>query len=289
MLDRNGYPPGVPCWIDLVQPDVDATMAFYGDLFGWTYEVRTPPEAPMRYAYALLDGSIVAGVGGPPTESDPHGWTSYVWVESADGTVAAVEANGGKVLTPPTDIPNAGRVAVVADPEGAVIGLWQPGENRGVQVVNAPGSWNFSELHTGDPAGAEAFYGAVFGWGCAPFVPGEEQGGSFWYLDGYGEFLAEHDPEVREWQQSGQAHVPPHFVDAVAVRLPLDLEGAGAAPRWTVTFAVADADAAHARAVELGAETVVPLLDTPYTRQSTIRDPQGAVLTLSEYRPPSDG
>jgi predicted enzyme related to lactoylglutathione lyase len=285
MLERDGYPAGVPCWIDLTQPDFDATTAFYGSLFGWTFQVRTPEDAPFRYAYALLDGSIAAAVGTPvPGEENPTEWTSYVWVDSADATAAAVEANGGRVLSPPTDIPRAGRVALCADPDGALFGLWQAAENRGVQVVNAPGSWNFSELDTADPDGAQKFYGAVFGWECTPFDMGDGQTSGFWRMPGYGDFLAERDPEIRERQQAEQS--PEGFSDAVAM---LQGPAAGAAARWTVTFAVADADAAFARAIDLGATEVTPLLDTAYTRMGVVRDPQGAELTLSEYRPPTPG
>ena len=283
MLERDGYPAGVPCWIDLTQPDLDATTAFYGGLFGWTFQVRTPDDAPFRYAHALLEGSIAAAVGTPvPGEQNPTRWTHYVWVDSADATATAVEANGGRVLSPPTDIPRAGRVALCADPDGALVGLWQAAENRGVQVVNAPGSWNFSELHTADPDGAQRFYRAVFGWECTPFDMGDGQTSGFWRMPGYGDFLAERDPEIRERQQATQS--PEGFSDAVAM---LQGEAAGAPARWTVTFAVADADTAFARAIDLGATEVTPLFDTAYTRMGVVRDPQGAELTLSEYRPPT--
>ena len=135
MVARNGYPPGVPCWVDLVQPDLDATMAFYGDLFGWAFEVRTPEAAPQRYAYARLDGLIVAGIGGSPVAgAESAGWTTYVWVTSVDDTAGLVEANGGRVISAPVDIPRAGRVAVCTDPAGAVFGLWQAAENRGAEL-----------------------------------------------------------------------------------------------------------------------------------------------------------
>ena len=117
MLERDGYPAGVPCWIDIMQPDLDATMTFYGGLFGWEFEVRTPPAAATSYAYARLDGLLVAGVGGPPAgRSDPSGWTSYIWVDSADEAAAAVADHGGQVLVAPVDIPRAGRVGVRSDP-----------------------------------------------------------------------------------------------------------------------------------------------------------------------------
>jgi hypothetical protein len=287
MLDRDTYPAGVPCWIDLVQPDFDRLTAFYGGLFDWTFEIRTPPEAPLRYAYASIDGRTVAGVGGgPAADREPSGWTSYVCVESVDDTAAAVRANGGQVLAPPVDIPRSGRVALCADPGGAPIGLWQPAELLGAQVVNAPGSWNFSSLHTADPEGAKAFYGEVFGWACDPLVLGPDQTAWLWRMPGYGDFLAARDPELRERMETNQA--PDGFADAVAWMVPtVPGPTESGASRWTVTFAVADADAAFERATKLGATGVTPLFDTPYTREGVVRDPQGAELTLSEYRPPT--
>lgn len=288
MLDRDGYPTGVPCWVDLVQPDYDAAVDFYGELLGWTFDVRTPEAAPMRYAYALLGGRTVAGVGTPtPGEQTVPGWTTYVAVESADQTVAAVEANGGRVVAPPADIPGAGRVALCADPEGAVFGVWQAAENKGAQAVNEAGSWVFSELHTGGLERAETFYGAVFAWEADPFDLGDGQKAAIWRLPGYGDFLAERDPEIRERQQAEGA--VDGFADAVAFVEPLAAGELQTAARWTVTFAVADADAAVARATSLGATVLTPLFDTDYTRQAVVEDPQGAVITLSEYRPPTAG
>ena len=119
MLERDGYPAGVPCWTDVIQPDLDATIAFYGELFGWTFEVRTPDGAPAAYAYARRDGLLVGGVGGPPQAETPAGWTTYVWVDSADAATAAVQSAGGAVLTEPFDVMDAGRMAVLADPDKA--------------------------------------------------------------------------------------------------------------------------------------------------------------------------
>ena len=199
---------------------------------------------------------------------------------SADDAAPAVEANGGRVLAPAVDIPRAGRVALCADPWGARFGLWQAAENRGSQLVNAPGTWNFSELHTPDPDGAERFYGAVFGWVAEPLAMGTEQPTRLLRVEGYGDFLAEHDPEIRERQAADQA--PGGFADAVAL-----LGGeADARSTGSVIFAVADADEAFARAVKAGATVVTPLFDTQYTRMGTVEDPQGAIITLSEYRPP---
>src|SRR5690606_24206072 len=137
MSDRTSYPVGVPCWVDLVQPDFEAAAAFYTELFGWTFDVRTPPSAPATYAYALLDGRPVGGLGTPaPGEVVPDGWTQYVRVASTDDAAAAVEAAGGTVLNPPADVGPSGRVALCADPEGAQFGLWQPGTLAGATAVN---------------------------------------------------------------------------------------------------------------------------------------------------------
>jgi len=282
MLTRDEYPAGVPCWVDITQPDLDATMAFYGGLFDWQFEVRTPPGAANSYAYARKDGLLVAGVGGG---GDPSDWTTYVAVDSAHQTAATVTTHGGRVITGPLDVPRAGRVALCADPAGARFGLWQPGENHGAELVNAPGSWNFSDLTTSDASQAEAFYAAVFGWECEPFEMSAGEKGSIWRLPGYGEFLAERDPALRERQAAAQA--PDGFADAVAILNPTPDEGPGDVARWSVIFAVADADAAFARALGLGATAVTPLFDTDYTRMGTVRDPQGGTLTLSEYRPPA--
>ena len=171
-----------------------------------------------------------------------------------------------------------------ADPSGAVFGLWQAGDNRGAELVNAPGSWNFSELNVRDAREASDFYGAVFGWLSDSLEMGAGQETGMWRVKGYGDFLADGDPEIRERQEADGA--PDGFADAVALLIPTPDAPATTSAYWSVTFAVADADAAFARAVELGARVTTPLFDTDYTRMGTIEDPQGAVLNLSQYRPP---
>lgn len=286
MIERDQYPAGVPCWIDLTQDDPQATMAFYRDLFGWEFEVRTPADAPGTYAFGRLEGDIVAGLGGPPSAIDPSGWNTYISVASADETAAAVEANGGKVIGAPMDIPGSGRSAQCADPEGARFGIWQPNQLAGLERVNEAGSWVFSELNSADLDAAGRFYGAVFGWEVGTLgVPDDPAW--FFRVPGYGDFLAERSPEVREFQESGEG--PPGFADAVAILQPLAADAHEPSPHWSTTFAVADADAAFARATEVGAQVVTPPFDTPFTRQSAVRDPQGAVFNLSEYRPDNAG
>ena len=90
-----------------------------------------------------------------PTEAPPTpAWNTYVAVESADDTAAQVTAAGGTVLAGPFDVFDSGRMAVCADPAGAVFHLWQAGTHRGAEFVNEPNTWNWSTLEGPDVAGA---------------------------------------------------------------------------------------------------------------------------------------
>ena len=278
MNPRDGYPAGVPCWLDSSQPDPDAAALFYGGLFGWEFEDRTPDGSPMPYLVGRLPGGDVAGLGSQPAGADgPATWNTYVWVDSADETVAKVADAGGSVLMEPFDISDAGRMAVFADPAGATICVWQAKAGRGAQVVNEPGSWNFSGLHTPDPDGAKAFYGAVFGWETT-----DGDGTSFWRLPAYADHLEERDPGLRERMK--QVGAPDRFEEAVAW---LQETAAGESPHWGVTFAVDDADAAAERTADLGGEILVAPVDAPWVRMTVLRDPQGAEFTASKYVPPT--
>src|SRR4051794_16752932 len=124
MSDR--YIPGVPCWVDTTQPDPEAAVAFYGALFGWKLENVMPPDSPGKYYTARLGGGDVAAIASAPEGSSPAVWNTYVWVESADETAAKVGEAGGRVVTAPMDVGDAGRMAVFADPAGAEFSVWQP-------------------------------------------------------------------------------------------------------------------------------------------------------------------
>jgi predicted enzyme related to lactoylglutathione lyase len=284
MLERDGYPPGVPCWVDTGQADAGAAVAFYGSLFGWEFEERRGAAADRPYFIGRLRDRDVAGVGGQPDlGSAAPAWTTYVWVDDADRAAAKVSEAGGRSLVDPFDVPGAGRMGVFADPEGAVFGVWQAREHRGAQLVNEPGTWNFSDLNTTDPQGALAFYGSVFGWELSQLdVDGD--GSGFFRMPGYGEFLAARDPDLYERQEGVDA--PPGFEDAVAWLVPVEGEGEGPS-HWGITFAVADADAIAERAAELGGTVLVPPMDAPWVRMTVIRDPQEAVFTASRFTPPT--
>ncbi len=280
MSDRDRYLPGVPSWVDTSQPDPESAVDFYRGLFGWEFENVLPPDSPGKYFIARLRGADVAAVGSQP-EGAPAAavWNTYVWVESADQTASKVRDAGGKVLTEPFDVMDAGRMAAFADPDGAAFCVWQPKNHRGAKIVNEPGSLNFNDLNTRDPEGAKRFYGQVFGWETLE-LPG---GFAMWTLPGYGDFLEHINPGMRE--RMAEVGAPPGFEDVVASLNPIPDEQPPTPPHWGVTFAVEDADATATKAVELGGQVLVPPFDAPWVRMTIITDPQGATFTASKFVP----
>jgi predicted enzyme related to lactoylglutathione lyase len=280
MLERDGYLPGVPCWVDTSQPDPDAAVAFYRGLFGWDFEDAMPPGSPGKYFIARLDGRDVAAVGSQPQGAPPAAaWNTYIWAQSADDAAAKVRAAGGRVLTDPFDVTDAGRMAVFADPEGAAFCVWQANTHKGAQLVNAPGSLSFNGLNTRDGKLAKSFYGSVFGWEALE-LPG---GAEMWRLPGYGDYLEEGDPELRE--RMAQTGAPAGFEDVVAAINPIAEDQPDVPAHWSVTFAVEDADATAAKAAELGGEVIAPPFDAPWVRMTVIADPQGATFIASKFVP----
>jgi uncharacterized protein len=280
MSEPRSYPEGVTSWIDVEHQDVEGAEAFYGGLFGWTFADATPPDAPARYLVAELDGLDSAGLaeGGGSRDSASPAWRTYVSVDDANLAAARVSAAGGHVLEPPTEVGDAGRSVGCADPFGVPFRLWQPRRRLGVQNVNAPGAWNFSDLHATDPEASAAFYTDAFGWsfddvfGFATMIR----------VPGYGDHLAAtSDPDIHD-RQSG-AEVPSGFADAIGWLAPA---GPDEEPHWHVSFAVSDRDATAAAAERLGG-TVLGRRDTDWTLEAVIRDPQGAVFTASQYNPVS--
>jgi hypothetical protein len=283
MTDERSYPAGVPCWIDTDQPDVDAARHFYAGLFGWTFSDAIPADAPGTYLIATLDGADVAAIG--PADDSAAAWNTYIAVDDADEAAAKVTTAGGSTLAEPFDVFDAGRMGIFSDPAGAVFSVWQAKQTAGAQLVNDPGTWNFSDLNTRDVDGSTAFYGQVFGW-----VAGALEGGgtefTFLRLPGYGDFL---ERSVQPGLRAGQEEVgaPPEFADVVAglVKMASDRFPDDVPPHWSVTFAVDDADATAARAEELGGALVAPPMDAGPTRITVVRDPQGAVFTASRFYP----
>ena len=281
MPTRDRYPAGVPCWVDTSQPDPSAAAAFYGDLMDWKLEDQMPPDADGRYFQATIYGARVAAVGSAMGDG-PVTWMTYIAVDSADDIVERVRANGGTVITEPFDVFDAGRMAIFADTEGAVFSVWQAGQHTGAEMVNAPGSWNFSDLYTRDLEAAKRFYGAVFGW---EFDPVDFGGGpmAMVRVPGYSDYLESIDPGVRKRHADGGA--PPGFSDAIGWFIPA---GDDAPAHWNVTFTVQTPTRRPPRRRELGGQVLSEPVDVPWSRVTSIRDPQGATLTLSQFKPPEE-
>ena len=282
MAERDGYIPGVPCWVDTSQPDPEAAVAFYRGLFGWEFEDVMPSGAPGKYYMARIRGGDVAAIGSLPEVAPPApAWNTYIWAPSADQTATQVLEAGGRMLMAPFDVLDFGRMAVFTDPEGAAFAVWQAGRHKGAQVVNEAGSLNFNSLKTRDVEAAKQFYGAVFGWRTLS-VGGNE----LWTLPGYGDHLEERDPGLRA---RAAEYGAPGFEDVVATINPIGDDRTGAVAHWGVTFATDDADAIAAKAAELGGSVLAPPFDVPWTRLTVVRDPQGATFTASQFVPENRG
>jgi hypothetical protein len=273
MSERDTYPAGVPCWVDIAHPDPDAAMRFYGELFGW--EFSDPGEMPGggRYFVARLRGRDVAGIGSQPAEGAPPrpAWTTYVRVDSADEAAAAANAGGGDAVVKPFDAPPAGRMAVLADPDGAVFCAWQPNARAGAQLVNEPGAWSMSALNARDPERAKAFYRDLFGWGADSFDLGGAEVALF-RLEGF----------------VGGEPQQPVPRDVVATMLPIGDGTPDAPAHWSVDFWVDDVDAATERAGAAGGTVIASAYEIPGTplKQAVVADPHGAALSITEVAVP---
>jgi uncharacterized protein len=247
MVTRDtAWAAGTPCWVDLGADDPGRARAFYSGLFGWQI-TEEPPEAG-GYSMCALNGKMVAGIGprmGPP--GTPAVWTTYLATDNADATADKITAAGGQVISEPFDVMNAGRMAIATDPAGAVFGIWQSNAHTGFQLANEPGALIWTENMSPDLDGSKAFYQAVFG---------------FAYGDIPGDF------------QYATLDLPAGMVGGIGEVQP------GEPAHWGAYFAVADTDAAAAKAIELGGRVISPPSDTPYGRMATLSDDQGAVFSL---------
>lgn len=294
ILDRTEYPPGVPCLVDTEQPDPEAAAEFYGGVFGWEFENKLPPGLDDKYLVASLHGLDVAAIASPtPGVTSPPTWNTYVSVRDADDTASRAAALGAEIVVVPVDAgpPHAvaGRWAALIDPDGAAIRLWQPGYRHGAQLVNAPGTWNSSDLATSDAERAKAFYGALFGWQADPvdFGGGDAEGDAFmWRLTGYGDFLAIRDPDIK--RRHAEPWVPAGFSDCIGWMTAVPSgESGGRRAQWSVTFSVDSTDDTVERAVKLGGTLVSPPTNRGggVVRIATVEDPQGARFTVGSYDP----
>ncbi|MGH8977730.1 MAG: VOC family protein [Acidimicrobiia bacterium] len=248
MPDRTEYAAGTPNWVDIQTSDPDAAKQFYTGLFGWEYDDQPMPQGG-NYSMAKLRGRDVAAIAPlPPQQGSPPHWNSYVATPDIDAVVGRVDGAGGSVLMPPMDVMDAGRMAVVQDPTGATIALWQAKNHIGAQTVNEPGSFTWNELQTPDVDKAAAFYARVIGWDSQPF-----EGSDYTVFNNEGNGI-------------GGAMKPP-------------MEGIPA--NWVVYFAVDDTDATVAKAKQQGGSVLAEPMDMEGVgRIAVLADPQGAVFAV---------
>lgn len=258
MSERTEYTPGTPSWADLQTSDPEAAKTFYRALFGWEYDEQPIPESDAVYTMAKKHGKDVAAITGLPEDQvkmgvPPH-WNTYVTVTDVDASAGLVAGAGGTLLAPPFDVVDAGRMAVVADPTGAVILLWQAKNHPGAALVNEHGTITWNELMSPDIPKAAAFYRALFGW------DSETHGG---------------DVEYTEFKVDGSSI-------AGAMNPPMP----GIPANWGVYFAVDDCDAIVAQAKDRGATVFAEPMDLEVGRFAALGDPQGATFSVIKLANP---
>jgi predicted enzyme related to lactoylglutathione lyase len=250
MAEFSGYAPGTPCWVDLGSSDVDKSVSFYGDLFGWQADDAGPDSG--GYRLAKLRDKMVAGLGPLQDEQAPPAWTGYVWSDDADATAKKADEAGGQVFMPPFDVMDAGRMTVIADPTGAIFGVWQPQNHRGAELANETGAFSWTELSTRDMDKAKSFYADVFGWDNAT-----------------GDFGGR---EYVEFKVDGKS---------IAGGMAMGDEVPSEVPsHWVVYFAVDDTDETIAKAKDLGGSVLLDPIDSPAGRFAAVADPQGARFSV---------
>ena len=246
----TSYEPGTPCWVDLATTDIAQTTGFYGSLLGWVCE--DAGEEAGHYHVATVNGKQVAGIGPQMMEGQPCVWTTYVSVEDTDKSAEVAAGAGATVLAPPMDVMTLGRMAVLMDPTGAAISLWQPKDMPGSELANEPGAFAWNELNTRDVPGSKQFYSTLFGWAA------NDAGG-----DGM---------EYFEWKLGDKS---------VGGMMPMPAMVPAQVPNhWLTYFAVSDCDASTAKVKELGGNVMVEPMDIPAGRFSVCMGLLGEAVGL---------
>jgi len=255
MAHIDHHPNGSFCWIELATSDQSAAKKFYNSLFGWD-----PNDMPMGpgefYTIFRLEGrDAAAGYTLRPEQVAQHvppNWILYIQVDNTDTAAAKVQQLGGTVVVAPFDVFDAGRMAVISDPTGTYLCIWQPKRSKGTGIAHVPGTLCWADLSTPDPKRASDFYSKLFGW---QIMAGENDKSGYLHIKNGEHFIGGIPPAAHR-----QPGVPPH---------------------WLAYFWVDDVDASAAKAKQLGAKIFLPPMTVEDVgRMSVIADPQGAVFAI---------
>jgi predicted enzyme related to lactoylglutathione lyase len=247
-----------PMWVDLASHDAAGSRDFYSKLFGWKIEVSPDPQYG-GYALAKVGGKDVAGIGPKMMAEAPTAWTVYIGTANAADTAKKAEAAGGKVIVPPMEVGDQGAMTIIADPSGAMLGVWQSKNMSGAQAMGVANTYGWAELNARGVEKAIPFYKKLFGWGEKKSPMGEGQEGEYTEFLSGGESIAggmEMNPMV-------PAEVPSY---------------------WLVYFTVPDVDKSYEKATEAGARSMLAPQDFPYGRFAILSDPQGAAFGLLKMK-----
>jgi predicted enzyme related to lactoylglutathione lyase len=253
MGERTKYTPGTFSWADVSTTDQPAAKEFYSGLFGWEAN-DSPVGDGVFYSMMQVDGKSVAAVSPQPQPQREAGvpplWNSYITVESADDAAGKAADLGASVHAPPFDVMDAGRMAVIQDPQGAFFMVWEPRENIGAQLVNGPGQLSWNELASPDVDASVKFYGDLFGWEAEPM-----------------EGMPQRYTVVRN---GGRANG--------GIRELREEEGAP--PHWLVYLGIDDIDSGLAKVEQLGGKKLAGPIDIGIAKIGIVQDPQGATFAL---------
>jgi len=248
---REFYEPGTFSWVDLSTPDAEDAKAFYGGLFGWEFRDDPIPGGGV-YTMCFREGDAVGAI--VQQDEQPAHWNNYVSVESADETAAKVTDLGATLIEDPFDVMDFGRMAVLADPGGAMLCVWEARSHIGAGRVNDIGCMGWNELQTRDSEAAGDFYRALFGWEMEPI----EDNGAVVYTT---------------IKNAGSTN---------GGFMPLSEERGDAPSFWLPYFTVSSCDEAVEKVQDSGGVLFAGPMDLPAGRIAVLGDPQGAVFAVFE-------
>ncbi|MEZ0052237.1 putative enzyme related to lactoylglutathione lyase [Mycobacterium sp. MAA66] len=255
MATRTATPLGAPVWVDLGTSDIAGAQAFYSTVFGWTLESPGPDYG--GYINAQRDGRYVGGMmANDPEWNAPDAWTVYLHTADIHATVAAAVAAGATNCVPPMEVPDKGWMAILTDPTGAPIGLWQPTGHVGFEAYGEAGTPVWFQLTTTDFAAATAFYTSVFGW----------------------QLQVEADSDEFRYSNAIFDGIPLIGVMDGSVLPGLERS------TWNCFWGSDDVDKTIEVITSGGGSVVRAAEDTPYGRLAAVTDATGAAFNLSSYQ-----